>query len=272
MAHDADADAKATPRQETSQTEIPQPGYPPESRDTRKRAHKNAYANEIAGKRHKADVVTHDRAEKPDTTAVGKTGVAPAIISPDAHPTKNSGRGSISCLSSLAPPSNEQNDTAIAFEDEELRLEDLPEACRALKLKLERDKHGHRQYGRRLKCEPFRLSASQKNLMATSYKAARQCDITVDYLRMARSRHFATFKGHAKKLEALEQSLVREMKEALREQRRLDANIKEKTKKDWQEELSHCKVLHHQTEAELKKKIIHLEERDVVRLASVAEL
>ncbi|KAL4171326.1 hypothetical protein KRP22_009422 [Phytophthora ramorum] len=108
--------------------------------------------------------------------------------------------------------------------------------------------------------------------MATSYKAARQCDTTVDYLRMARSRHFATFKGHAKKLEALEQSLVREMKEALREQRRLDANIKEKTKKDWQEELSHCKVLHHQTEAELKKKIIHLEERDVVRLASVTEL
>ncbi|KAG1697075.1 hypothetical protein DVH05_017461 [Phytophthora capsici] len=105
-----------------------------------------------------------------------------------------------------------------------IRLVDVREACRALKQKLAREKHGQRQYGRRLSCEPFRLSPSQKNMLATSYKAARYAGIAVDYTRMAESLHFSTFKGHADQLQALEKSLLDEMQAAMQEQRFIEAS------------------------------------------------
>ncbi|KAG7375285.1 hypothetical protein PHYPSEUDO_002066 [Phytophthora pseudosyringae] len=142
-------------------------------------------------------------------------------------------------------------------------------ACRALKYKLLRDKHGHRQYGRRLKCEPFKLSASQKNIMAISYRAART---TVDYKRKARSRHFSTFKGHATKLRELEQPLLCEMKDAHRKQRLLDAGKRKITQQEWEEKLARCDVLRHQDRAEMQKKIIRLEERDAARTATMSKL
>ncbi|KAG7376027.1 hypothetical protein PHYPSEUDO_014624, partial [Phytophthora pseudosyringae] len=129
---------------------------------------------------------------------------------------------------------------------------ELPDACLALTLKLQRDKHGHRQYGRRLKSESFKLSASQKVLMASSYRAARNDDRLVDYERMSESRHFNTFKNNAQKLRALEKPLLREIKVAIREQQQLDAGNIAKTTNDWEEELARCHVLHQRESAEIQ--------------------
>ncbi|KAF1775765.1 hypothetical protein GQ600_20209 [Phytophthora cactorum] len=86
--------------------------------------------------------------------------------------------------------------------DFEITMKELRDACIALRLTLARDRHGYRQFGRRSKSERFKMSSSQK-LIATSYRAARDEDKPVDYVRMSNSCHFCTFKPNPEKLKAL---------------------------------------------------------------------
>ncbi|KAF1786243.1 hypothetical protein GQ600_6983 [Phytophthora cactorum] len=94
-----------------------------------------------------------------------------------------------------------------------------------MKRKLERNKKGSRQYGRRLRTEPFKLSVPQKLLLATSYRAARNdCRLRLK----VRKYSLRNFQGqHASSVFAGE-SMLREMQEALIEQRILKTDQRTK--------------------------------------------
>ncbi|KAG7385880.1 hypothetical protein PHYPSEUDO_000942 [Phytophthora pseudosyringae] len=136
---------------------------------------------------------------------------------------------------------------------------EVKEACAALRLKQRRDKQGRRQYGRRLASEPHRLSDSQKVMFANSYKTARNAEKPVDYVRMSKSCHFSSFRGHPHLLAAMESDIVVELKKALVEQSEILAGRHVKTTTEWEEEFAQVQVLHEKHVATMKKQLEELE-------------
>ncbi|KAG7379869.1 hypothetical protein PHYPSEUDO_008057 [Phytophthora pseudosyringae] len=136
---------------------------------------------------------------------------------------------------------------------------EVKEACAALRLKQRRDKQGRRKYGRLLASEPHRLSDSQKIMFANSYKTARNAEEPVDHVRMSKSCHFSSFKGHPHLLAAMGSDVVVELKEALVEQSEIQAGRHVKTTTEWEEEFASVQVLHKKHVATMEKQLEKLE-------------
>ncbi|KAJ8561845.1 hypothetical protein ON010_g7834 [Phytophthora cinnamomi] len=119
----------------------------------------------------------------------------------------------------------------------EMTTPEVREACNALEKKLDRDRQGRRQNGRRSKSEKSRLADNQKVLFAKVYKAACNSARTVDYVTLSNSCHFPTFREHPRVLAAMETSIIAEMKAALEEQHALDTKDWPDRSPEWKEEL-----------------------------------
>ncbi|KAE9337267.1 hypothetical protein PF008_g12618 [Phytophthora fragariae] len=117
----------------------------------------------------------------------------------------------------------------------ELTKAEVKEACVALRLKQQSSKQGKRQYGRRSVSEPFKLSDSQKLILANCYKSARNAERPVDYVSMSNTCHFNSFKGYHQLLAPKEGDIVRELQEALTGQRVIEARDRNKTPAELEE-------------------------------------
>ncbi|OWY90548.1 hypothetical protein PHMEG_00041277, partial [Phytophthora megakarya] len=140
----------------------------------------------------------------------------------------------------------------------ELNRSEVRQVCVALHTKLQWDKEGRQQWGKRLNADQFHLSDYQKVVFANSYKAARNESRPIDYLRMSKSCHFTAFAGKPDVLQSMESAVIAEMRLALEEQRKIDGGMEVTSSADWKKELLKAKE-QRKTLSEMNAKIAALE-------------
>ncbi|KAL4099487.1 hypothetical protein PRIC1_007291 [Phytophthora ramorum] len=108
--------------------------------------------------------------------------------------------------------------------------------------------------------EPYRLSDSQKIIFVNCYKAARNEERPVDYVRMSKTCHFSTFCNHAQMLAAMEKDIVVELREALMELRAIEAGRRVRTTAEWEDELARVQTLHQEQVGSMEGQVEKLTE------------